>query len=473
MNAPFRKSSLIIALFLSFNTNAVQAIDFDIQKEASKKVNDAIGDSVKLERQSKLYYKLGGSRPLSAPPSHNADLKVGGKLKFGAGYSCGKFDPSASLQNFMNNLKNGVDDAMNTVSQAASSAVAGLPALLLSRNSPDLYELLQTNVFRAEEKLKFNSASCQEIERQLASGENPYKQWTELAQGTSLNEESESNPDVNTAMKEVEEDGGDNGVNLPVPGKGIIKAGGKGQDPIKVNTTASVTGYNIMLGRNPTDLNEPQNNKEQATEVVRNFKSPEELVQWTKSVIGEKDIYTTKNPDKEPEYTAGKGMIQAAADNRQEVIESLYEALSEDDKSKKIEILRESFKGTTPVTVGLLKRIEASDKDIQKNIIHSLAEEISMGNEIQKALIARRALIVSLSEPNIAASAAAKKSIKEAIVLIENEIERSMFEYRLRKELVTDFANTLYEEPVKPDAQKIEDGENKTPNLQLNNDMRQ
>ena len=159
MNAPFRKSSLIIALFLSFNTNAVQAIDFDIQKEASKKVNDAIGDSVKLERQSKLYYKLGGSRPLSAPPSHNADLKVGGKLKFGAGYSCGKFDPSASLQNFMNNLKNGVDDAMNTVSQAASSAVAGLPALLLSRNSPDLYELLQTNVFRAEEKLKFNSAS--------------------------------------------------------------------------------------------------------------------------------------------------------------------------------------------------------------------------------------------------------------------------------------------------------------------------
>jgi len=472
MNAPFRKSSLIIALFLSFNTNAVQAIDFDIQKEASSTAKDSIGDSVKLERQSRLFYKLGGSRPMSAPPSHNANLKFGGNLKFGAGYSCGEFDPSSSLKNFMNNLKNSADDAMNTVSQAASSALAGLPALMLARNSPDLYELMQTSVFRAEEKLKFNAMSCQQIERQLAAGENPYKQWTELAQGTSLNEESESNPDVNSAMREVEEQGGDNGVYMPVPGKGVTKAGGKGQEPIKVNTTASVTGYNIMLGRDTTDLNEPNGTEDKETEIVRNFETPEKLAQWTKSVIGERDIYTTKQPENEPEYVAGKGMIQTAAENRQEVVESLYRALSVDGKSQKVEILRESFKGTTPVTVGLLKRIESSDKDIQRNIIHSLAEEISMGNEIQKALIARRALIVSLSEPNIAASSAARQSIKEAIVLIEDEIERSMFEYRLRKELVTDFANALYEEPVKPYAQKFENSEKKSPNFQLNDDNR-
>lgn len=471
MNTAFRKSSLIIALSLALSSNAIQAVEIDIQKELTKSTKNSIGDDIKLERESKLYYKLGGSRPLSAPPSHNADLKVGGKLKFGAGYSCGKFDPSSGLQNFMNDLKNGADDAMNTVSQAGSSSIAGLPALILSRNSPDLYELLQTNVFRAEEKLKFNAMSCQAIERQLAAGENPYKQWTELAQGTALNEKSESNPDVNSAMQEVKEEGGDNGVNLPVPGEGVTKAGGKGQKPIKINSIASVAGYNIILGRNPTDISEPKNTELQSTEVVQSFKSPEELEKWTKDVLGEQDIYTTKTPSKEPEYVAGKGMVQTAANNRQVISESLYQALYEDDKSKQIEILSNSSWGTTPVTVGLLKRIKTADQNIQGNMIQSLSEEISLGNEIQKALIARRALISSLSEPNIAASATAKKSIQESISSIENEIERSMFEYRLRKELVTDLANTLYDEPIKPNAVKIEPEEGVTPNFQINKSL--
>lgn len=448
MNAPFRKSSLIIALFLSLNSN-VHA--FDVDTELTKAAHDKVAstDLGRIDRNSKLYYKIGGSRPLSAPPSHNADLKVGGKLKFGAGYSCGKFDPSASLQNFMNNLKNGVDDAMNTVSQAASSAVAGLPALLLSRNSPDLYELMQTNVFRAEEKLKFNSMSCQEIERQLASGENPYKQWTEMAQGTSLNEESESNPDVNTAMKEVEEDGGDNGVYMPVPGKGVIKAGGKNQDPIRVVDIASTTGYNIMLQRSPTLVTAPTSDLDLSTSMVQTFKTPSEMSKWTKDVLGEQDIYTTKTPSKEPESFPGKGILAKAISEKNDVKSDLIKlvstTISSDESDGEQDQLREKVSTNNAIiTQNLIQKIQKSDPVQQEIIIDGLASEIALNKQIEKAILVRRSLIMGKSEKNISASGVAKKAIDKNIKYLEKEIQQAMFEYRLRKELVSGLVTELY-----------------------------
>lgn len=439
--------STVLVIFFIVIPKATAA-SFDIQKEATKAAKNTIGNDVKLERNSKLYYKIGGARPLSTPPSHSANLKVGGKAKFGAGYSCGQFDPSASLQNFFNNIQNGVDDSMNTMSQAATSAIAGLPALALSRNSPDLYELLQTNVFRAEEEMKFNAASCEEIERQIAAGENPYKQWTEIAQATTLDEESEKNPDVNSAMKKVAKNAGDDGVNIPVPGKGIQKAGGKGQDPIRVTTTATIAGYNTMLQRNVTSLDAPSGPAHLSTELVQTFPSPAALANWTKSVIGEKDIYTTKEPKYKPEFVAGYGLMYKSSIQKNKVLENLYSVLNEDNKDKRISKLTQLSKSTTPITSDLIDRINLSEPEIKPALINALADEMAMGSEIHKALTARRALVVSLSEPNIAVSSAAKKSIIEAIALLEDEIERSMFEYRLRKELVSDLASDFYDSTI-------------------------
>jgi integrating conjugative element protein (TIGR03755 family) len=462
-----KKLLIVSAIWMAITGSSAHAIDFDIQKEATKAAKNALGDDVKLERNSKLYYKIGGARPLSTPPSHSADLKVGGKAKFGAGYSCGQFDPSASLQNFFNDIQNGVDDAMNTMSQAASSAIAGLPALALSRNSPDLYELLQTNVFRAEEKLKFNAASCEEIERQIAAGENPYKQWTEMAQATTLDEESESNPDVNDAMKKVGKNAGDDGVNIPVPGKGILKAGGKNQDPIRITTTATVTGYNTMLQRTPTSMETPSSADQLSTSLVQTFSTPAALANWTTSVIGEKDIYTTKEPKSAPEFVAGRGLTFKAAELKPSIEAELNSIIQEDDIEVRSSKLASLSKTTTPITSDLIKRIDRSEPEIKPILIEALAEEVAMGSEIHKALTARRALIVSLSEPNIASSAAAKSSILEAVELLEDEIERSMFEYRLRKELVSDLASSLYENSFLPSAEELNVKEQHTPSFQI------
>ncbi|MGE4545985.1 MAG: integrating conjugative element protein [Pedobacter sp.] len=443
-----KKLLIVSAIWMAITTQAAYAVDLNLDslgKEGLKVYKEKLSTSElgALEKNSEIYYKLGGARPLSVPPSHNANLKVEGKAKFGAGYSCGQFDPSASLQNFFNDIQNGVDDAMNTMSQAASSAIAGLPALALSRNSPDLYELLQTNVFRAEEEMKFNAASCEEIERQIAAGENPYKQWTEMAQATTLDEESESNPDVNDAMEKVGKNAGDDGVNLPIPGKGIIKAGGKGQDPIAIVSMATVTGYNIILKReNVTTLSKPTKDAQIQTKLVSSFSSPEIMRDWAVELLGEQEIYTTKTPKAIPKGQSGIGLTGVAMRMLPLVEEKLMAAYEETDDEERILLLSE-MPGNTIVTSDLVEKIKAFD--MSQNMIQTLADEVTLGLVIDRAILLRRVLISSLSEHNIAAVKPAKDAIEDKIKLLEAEIQQTSFEYDIRHKLVKNLANSIYE----------------------------
>jgi len=397
-----------------------------------------------IEQQSRLYYKIGGARPISTPPVNYSEIDVGGQLKFGAGYSCGKFDPTLSLQNFMNNLKQGVDDAMNTMQGAATSAIASLPTLMLQRNSPDIYELLQTNVFRAEEKFKFNASSCQEMESQIAKGENPYKQWTMFAQSSELKEETESNPDANEAMKKVQESGGDKGIYFPVPGKGVVKAGGVDQEPIKVTSSATVVGYNTMLKRAPTEMSEPTEQTNLKSRLVRTFPTPAAAIKWVSEVIGERDIYTTDNPNTQPSSVAGTGILAKTNQSQSEVKLQLKKALTTTNLEDRAKVLSELEVEGVSVTTDLLDKIQSSSS--QELFIESLSTEIALGQQIDKALLARRLLLSSLSDSNLSSAQQVSNQVKSNVKDLEDEIDRAMFEYRLRKELVSNLAETIYED---------------------------
>jgi integrating conjugative element protein (TIGR03755 family) len=442
----FKKSLLPMAITIALSGPTFAAVEFNTKSKDELLKNPIAG----IEKQSRLYYKIGGARPISTPPVDYSEINVGGDLKFGAGYSCGKFDPTLSLQNFMNNLKDGADDAMNTMANAATSAIASLPALFLQRNSPDIYELLQTNTFRAEEKYKFNATSCQQMESQIAKGENPYKQWTMFAQSTELKEETESNPDANEAMEKVKESGGDKGVYFPVPGEGIVKAGGVGQQPIRVVEAATTVGYNTITRQsNITQINAPSGVNE-ASPLVKTFKTPKELSDWTQKVIGEKDVYTTTEPSSTPKYTAGQGILVQADKQKQQIQPILIKALKNNNPEEQYQAINELPAGTAGITVGLIKKLNNTDPEIKGNVIDALASEMALNTEINKAILARRALIASLSEPNISSAQSAKEEINNAIAMIEKEIERSMFEYRLRKELVSGVTQAVLEQTQAP-----------------------
>lgn len=73
-------------------------------------------------------------------------------------------------------------------------------------------------------------------------------------------------------------------------------------------------------------------------------------------------------------------------------------------------------------------------------ITERLSGEIALDQEIGRALLVRRTLIVGMSEKNIASSSATKSIIKAKISQLEDDINQAMSEFRLRKELVSNIA---------------------------------
>jgi hypothetical protein len=77
-----------------------------------------------------LFYKIGGANRIRPPLTPDANVKIGLNGTTNLGYSCGEFDISANFANIMNGLKDGVDDAVNAVTNSANAAIGSLPMLL-------------------------------------------------------------------------------------------------------------------------------------------------------------------------------------------------------------------------------------------------------------------------------------------------------------------------------------------------------
>ena len=106
------------------------------------------------------YYEIGGAEPVSAPANPAVvSVTLGGSAQLGAGYSCGKFDPVRAVTHTLNDIKRGADDMMSAMTTAATSAIAALPALVLQRANPGLYDLFQNALLKAEQTLQLATKS--------------------------------------------------------------------------------------------------------------------------------------------------------------------------------------------------------------------------------------------------------------------------------------------------------------------------
>ncbi len=152
-----------------------------------------------------------------------------------------KFDPVAAVTNTLNNIGSGVDDMMNAMTAAASSAIAALPALILQRANPGLYDLFQNALLKAEETMQLATKSCEQMEAEIAKGKNPYADLITLSKGNDWKlQMGIGGNDAVTAKGAVESSNGDNGV--PWIGG---QAGGSDQPVLEFTGDIVKAGYNI------------------------------------------------------------------------------------------------------------------------------------------------------------------------------------------------------------------------------------
>ena len=383
------------------------------------------------------YYEIGGAEPVSVPANPSVvSVTLGGSAQLGLGYSCGKFDPVAAVTNTLNDIGAGVDNMMNAMTAAATSAIAALPALILQRANPGLYDLFQNALIKAEETMQLATKSCELMEAEIAQGKNPYADLITLSKGNDWKVQmGVGGNDAVTAKTTVESSNGDNGV--PWIGG---QAGGSGQPVLEFTGDLVEAGYNINMNRAVTDASPvPAASSTRLSEI---WPSPADARNWTVDVVGENIVTTCDTCRKDS--IPGTGLLPKLYFVSATVTTEIQNLVS----------------GATPLTLANLDQITAPGVAITRQVIEAIREmpaseqslimgrlvsEISTARTVEKALYARRLLLSGRQVPEVYATEVAREHADTSIAELDKEIENLLFETRVRKEVVSDTVTTLLE----------------------------
>jgi len=387
--------------------------------------------------ESFWYYEIGGAEPVSAPPNPSVvSLTLGGSAALGLGYSCGKFDPVAAITHTLNQIAAGADQLMNAMTAAATAAIAALPALILQRANPGLYDLFQNALLRAEQTLEIATKSCEQMEAEIAAGKNPYADLITLSKGNDWKVQMGiGGNNVVTAKKAVEASNGKNGI----PWIGGA-AGGQGQPVLRFTGDIVKAGYNVHMNR-PVTAEGPVP-PSAATRLSEIWPTPAAARAWAVDVVGEHIVTTCDACRKDS--VPGTGLLPKLH----------QESLAVGGE------LRRLVAGASAPTLENLGKVTAPGVAITREVIEAIWEmpetergliagrlvaEIAAARTLEKALYARRLLLSGRQVPEVYAAEVARAHADTAIAELDREIESLLFETRVRREVVSETVARLLE----------------------------
>lgn len=406
---------------------------------------------------SMLYYKIGGASDYGSPPvPDTSSINLGAGANLGLGQQCGMFNPALAIQNTMNDLQDSVNNLEQSIITSATGSIAEMPMYFLAQANPTMYNLLNNALIGAHTQIDASLKSCQQIKDQIAHGKNPYQDWGTISIGDSwkkhLSLTATGEEDINQAQKTIVEHGGDDGVAWVQGTKSSmdnsLRAGGKGQPPIRVISDTVKAGYNAMLNRDLTSDDPAPSN----SGLSNQFASPKDAVNWITNVLGDQTITTCTDSSctNSQGGLAGRGLLPWAT-----VCTSQNQADCVDTIRTKLQNL---VSGQTPATKDNLMAISANDLVISPQVIstlkgmdssqqgiytNKLAQEVAMQRLMDKAFTARDILQTGSQVPVIATNRPAQELLKQATAQLDSNIHGVSFESQIRKQMMSDTVASL------------------------------
>jgi integrating conjugative element protein (TIGR03755 family) len=310
-----------------------------------------------------------------------------------------------------------------------------LPALIIQRADPGLYNLLTNGVLQARLDFDRSKMSCRAIANRMADMAGGQTSWDQLAEGMSLRDSVATNSDAVSAVEQAESNKGNNGV----PWVGGSSAGGSGQSSIKVVGDVTRAGYNLLNGRGVTDTSSIARATCGNRLTCQTWSSPQAAADWATRVLGEREQRTCESCTK-TQTTPGVGLTP--------VIQEEYET--------KLQALQELVTGVKPTTVANLEAAGSNSLPITRGVIESLrdepdqdllgkrlASEAALSSVLEKALLLQRTLLTGKKEPNVAANELAVKAVDQENGALEQEINNLKTELELRRSLAGNSAMAI------------------------------
>ena len=420
--SPLRATLLVAAITLVVGVAWAQT---RIDPNGVNVSGSVIGDDV--------LYSIGGGRAVSMGGAGNMQ-SIGVGVGWNSNLICGDMSITTTLQNQLNGITNGFQTIMSNVIQNATSAVASLPALIIQRADPGLYNLLTNGILQARLDFDRSKMTCRAIANRMADMAGGQAGWDQLAEGMALRD-AVSSTDAVSAIEQAESNKGNNGV----PWVGGGNAGGSGQSSIKVVGDVTRAGYNLLNGRSATDTSSIARSACGNRLTCQTWSSPGAAAAFANRVLGEREQRTCENCTK-TQTTPGVGLTP--------VIQEEYET--------KLQVLQELVTGARPTTLANLDAAGSSSLPITRGVIEALrdepdqdvlgrrlASEASLSSVLEKALLLQRTLLTGKKEPNVAANELAVQAVDQENSALEQEINNLKTELELRRTLAGNSAMAI------------------------------
>ncbi|QXH87773.1 integrating conjugative element protein [Pseudomonas shahriarae] len=381
---------------------------------------NVIGDDV--------LYSIGGGNAVSMGRAGNMQ-SIGVGVGWNSNLMCGNMDLSTTLHNQLNGLTGGFQSIMGSVIQNATGAVASLPALIIQRADPGLYNLLTNGILQARLDFDRSKVSCRAMAERMATIAGNQTGWGSLSEGQALKEAIAQSKDAVAATAQAESDNGNTGI----PWIGGNKAGGRGQPPIKVVSEVTKAGYNLLNGRTANDTSTIAPSDCNSGMLCGTWRSPEEAGAFANRVLGEVQQQTCESCTKSS-ATAGVGLTPLIQEEYEEKLELLQELIS-GSKLPNSENLSAAGSNSMPITRGVVTALR--DEPDQEILAQRLASEIAVTSVLEKALLLQRALLAGNKEPNVAANDLATNTVINERQSLQQEITNLRTELELRRSLTS------------------------------------
>ncbi|HBZ6169010.1 TPA: integrating conjugative element protein [Salmonella enterica] len=416
----------LTAVLVSFFCHSALAADSNYSVDQQGAIADA------------LYYQIGGGSVITPALTRRNTQLLNVRAGWNADLMCGNFDISTTVRNQLNGVTEGFQDLMGSVIQSATSAVASLPAMIIQRANPQLYDLLTNGVLQGRVDFDKSQLTCQKMAEKMTDFAYG-SAWTQSAKAENYQTVAASEADAVRAEKKVEKEAASKGKTWV----GGQKRGGSGQPPIKLVSDTTKAGYNILNQRSATDTSSISTSQCQG-ELCQVWSKPEEAASWVTRVVGEQTINVAPDNDvsgSSEEKTgaqAGVGLSPLIAEEQEKIAEVLTELVNGSIKPT-YENLSKASGGSLQLTRGVVEALR--DEPDAAVLVQRLSGEMALARVMEQALMARRTLLAGAREPNIAAEKEAQTQLNQTTVQLDQELNQLRLELEMRR-MLADNAST-------------------------------
>ena len=383
---------------------------------------DIHADVVSPRLSGAIDYQIGGASMPTAPTGTTNFGTLGLGAEWQTNMQCGSFDPSISISNQLNGITDGFKDMMGDIINNATGAVASLPALIIQRANPGLYDLLQQGVLQGKMDFEMAETSCESFQNFfMGDTSTPWVSATASAQErTWTNEISASGGDAVAAKEAVRDiDSGDEGI-VWVCGD---KAGGAGQPSIKSTTDVVIAGYGILHESNDIcDTGAPSVASQADSIVFKYWGTALSAADWVVQVVGEVEVTTCDGCDKLSSI-AGKGLEYKLRDEKEQLMNDLEDLVSGAEELTWLNLANVSAPPSVKVNAALIRQLQRMTAQGQAQYIERLSEEIAYARVIEQTRLAIRMLRAGQREPNVASFSQATPHIRESVDILTESLD--------------------------------------------------